>query len=62
MSEQTMWAVKVDNGRFDTSSIRFTRKDAIHAFTAGYAVPWPTLYRDGARCVRVRITEVQDRA
>lgn len=60
MSEQIMWAVKARDGRILLHTMDKTENWAKINFVGGSAGRWPEFYDAGYRCVRVRITEVQD--
>lgn len=62
MSEPIRWAVKGRNGRIDTDTLSFTRVEAIRKYREYFGLTWRYLYRHGARCIRVKVTEVQDGA
>jgi hypothetical protein len=63
MSEQTMWAVKGADGIIDKATVRATERESINAFLPNQGIcRWVRYVDHGYRCVRVRITEVQDGA
>jgi hypothetical protein len=65
MSEQIMWAVFRKNGRVVQRSVQPTKRDSVYEATGGVSTDltdwyWKRLEARGYRCVRVRVTEVQD--
>lgn len=57
MSEQIMWAVKGLSGEIFTETIRDTEEGAARSFAGDL---WEHALIGGYRCIRVRVTEVQD--
>jgi hypothetical protein len=60
MSEVRMWAVKAPRGWLIDGYVRRTRKECIALVVSGCSAPyddWQSWYRQGYRCVRVRVIE-----
>lgn len=61
MAEQIMWAVKRPDGFIYAAWLQSKRTECLGEFAKWFGA-WQPMYRKGYRCIRVRVTEVQDEA
>ena len=54
----TAWAVVGPDGHIRKNTLGYLRRAAISAFCYMDIVEWPWYYKQGYRCVKVRIEEV----
>jgi hypothetical protein len=59
MSEQIMWTIKRPDGTLFMTLISSRRRFAIQEFVTWYG-EWAPRYREGYRCIRVKVQEVGD--